>query len=183
MSTQLIGFSIGGISRRFLVDPPSMSRSCLLIREMSDSPCELLLVWPANLVTCALFNTLHSQTYAGIGDRKGMNRERFFFYCFMGSIFYCEHSLFRVQKSLIVAMSDFLPGYLFQALRCVSIPSQSAYSAQSGGAVYSPGYVIEHLRRCLIGLLIALVGLLDCSSEHCEHFLELYISISLNRNA
>lgn len=25
MSTQLIGFSIGGVSRRFLVDPPSMS--------------------------------------------------------------------------------------------------------------------------------------------------------------
>ncbi|PPQ78774.1 hypothetical protein CVT25_010647 [Psilocybe cyanescens] len=84
MSTQLIGFSIGGISRRFLVDPPSM-------------------IWPANLVTCALFNTLHSQTYAGIGDRKGMNRERFFFYCFMGSIFYY-----------------FLPGYLFQALSVFS---------------------------------------------------------------
>ncbi|OBZ67243.1 Sexual differentiation process protein isp4 [Grifola frondosa] len=45
MSTQLIGFSIGGIARRFLVQPPSM-------------------IWPANLVTCALFNTLHSQTYA-----------------------------------------------------------------------------------------------------------------------
>ncbi|CAE6458373.1 unnamed protein product, partial [Rhizoctonia solani] len=37
MSTQLIGFSIGGIARRFLVAPPSM-------------------IWPANLVYCALFN-------------------------------------------------------------------------------------------------------------------------------
>lgn len=27
MSTQLIGFSVGGILRRFLVQPPSMSRS------------------------------------------------------------------------------------------------------------------------------------------------------------
>ena len=27
MSTQLIGFSIGGIARRFLVQPPSMSKS------------------------------------------------------------------------------------------------------------------------------------------------------------
>ncbi|KAJ2936791.1 hypothetical protein H1R20_g315, partial [Candolleomyces eurysporus] len=48
MSTQLIGFSVGGIARRFLVDPPSM-------------------IWPSNLVTCALFNTLHSQVYAGAG--------------------------------------------------------------------------------------------------------------------
>jgi hypothetical protein len=27
MSTQLIGFSLGGVARRFLVSPPSMSKS------------------------------------------------------------------------------------------------------------------------------------------------------------
>ncbi|THH00783.1 hypothetical protein EW026_g1809 [Hermanssonia centrifuga] len=70
MSTQLIGFSIGGIARRFLVQPPSM-------------------IWPANLVTCALFNTLHSQQYAGIGNRGGISRERFFLYAFTGS-FCCQ---------------------------------------------------------------------------------------------
>jgi hypothetical protein len=59
MSTQLIGFSIGGIARRFLVSPPSM-------------------IWPANLVLCALFNTLHSQNYQGVGSRGGLSRERFF---------------------------------------------------------------------------------------------------------
>ncbi|KAI0776983.1 small oligopeptide transporter [Trametes elegans] len=80
MSTQLIGFSIGGIARRFLVAPPSM-------------------IWPANLVTCALFNTLHSQHYAGMGNRGGISRERFFTYAFIGSI--CWY---------------FLPGYIFQAL-------------------------------------------------------------------
>lgn len=80
MSTQLIGFSIGGILRRFLVQPPSM-------------------IWPANLVTCALFNTLHSQTYAGMGTRGGISRERFFLYAWMcGLIWYL------------------VPGYLFQAL-------------------------------------------------------------------
>ncbi|KAK7443795.1 hypothetical protein VKT23_015576 [Stygiomarasmius scandens] len=80
MSTQLIGFSIGGIARRFLVQPPSM-------------------IWPANLVTCALFNTLHQQTYAGVGNRAGLSRERFFLYAFIAS--FCWY---------------FLPGYLFQAL-------------------------------------------------------------------
>ncbi|KAI0785549.1 OPT oligopeptide transporter [Abortiporus biennis] len=80
MSTQLIGFSIGGILRRFLVQPPSM-------------------IWPTNLVTCALFNTLHSQQYAGVGQRGGISRERFFFYAFTGS-----------------ALWYFLPGYLFMAL-------------------------------------------------------------------
>ncbi|KAF8907710.1 OPT oligopeptide transporter [Gymnopilus junonius] len=66
MSTQLIGYSIGGIARRFLVDPPSM-------------------IWPANLVNCALFNTLHSQQYAGMGNRGGISRERFFLFGFIGS--------------------------------------------------------------------------------------------------
>jgi OPT family small oligopeptide transporter len=80
MSTQLIGFSIGGIARRFLVNPPSM-------------------IWPANLVTCALFNTLHAQNYAGVGSRGGISRERFFFYCFAGS-----------------AIWYLFPGYIFQAL-------------------------------------------------------------------
>ncbi|KAG1727749.1 OPT oligopeptide transporter [Suillus paluster] len=80
MSTQLIGFSLGGIMRRFLVLPPSM-------------------IWPTNLVTCALFNTLHAQTYAGIGKRGGISRERFFLYVFCtGCAWY------------------FVPGYLFQAL-------------------------------------------------------------------
>lgn len=80
MSTQLIGFSIGGIARRFLVQPPSM-------------------IWPANLVTCALFNTLHAQTYAGMGNRGGLSRERFFLYALIGSTTWY-----------------FFPGYLFQAL-------------------------------------------------------------------
>ncbi|KAJ6628838.1 OPT oligopeptide transporter [Mycena sp. CBHHK59/15] len=80
MSTQLIGFSIGGIARRFLVQPPSM-------------------IWPANLVTCALFNTLHSTDYASIGNRGGYSRERFFYVAFACS-----------------AVWYLLPGYLFTAL-------------------------------------------------------------------
>ncbi|EKM56748.1 uncharacterized protein PHACADRAFT_254040 [Phanerochaete carnosa HHB-10118-sp] len=80
MSTQLIGFSIGGIARRFLVQPPSM-------------------IWPTNLVTCTLFNTLHQQQYAGIGTRGGVSRERFFVYVFLGSFVWY-----------------FFPGYLFGAL-------------------------------------------------------------------
>ncbi|KAH9982093.1 OPT oligopeptide transporter [Lactifluus volemus] len=69
MSTQLIGFSMGGVVKRFLVSPPSM-------------------IWPANLVTCALFNTLHSQVYPGFRD-SGMSRQRFFFLGFLGSCFWC----------------------------------------------------------------------------------------------
>ncbi len=97
MSTQLIGFSIGGIARRFLVQPPSMSECALSCR--CNKTLTLLTVWPANLVTCALFNTLHAQTYAGVGNRGGISRERFFACAFAGS--FCWY---------------FLPGYLFQAL-------------------------------------------------------------------
>ncbi|KAI5989473.1 OPT oligopeptide transporter protein-domain-containing protein [Pisolithus marmoratus] len=80
MSTQMIGFSMGGILRRFLVNPPSM-------------------IWPINLVTCAFFNTLHSQLYAGIGHEGGVSRERFFFLvCMAAGLWY------------------FFPGYIFQAL-------------------------------------------------------------------
>lgn len=80
LSTQMIGFALGGVCRRFLVAPPSM-------------------IWPTNLVFCALFNTLHSQEYAGIGQRGGITRQRFFSYVFLGSFAWY-----------------FLPGYLFTAL-------------------------------------------------------------------
>ncbi|KAI0759419.1 small oligopeptide transporter [Trametes elegans] len=80
MSTQLIGFSVGGLARRLLVAPASM-------------------IWPNTLVVCALFNTLHSQSYAGIGTHSGMSRERFFAYAFVTA-----------------AVWYVVPGYLFQAL-------------------------------------------------------------------
>lgn len=51
------------------------------------------------MVTCALFNTLHVQTYSGVGNRGGLSRERFFFYAFAAS-----------------AIWYLVPGYLFQAL-------------------------------------------------------------------
>ncbi|KAL1751712.1 OPT oligopeptide transporter protein-domain-containing protein [Schizophyllum commune] len=66
ISTQLIGLSVGGVAKRFLVAPPSM-------------------IWPESLITCALFNTLHSARYAGIGGHGGMSRERFFVYSFIAS--------------------------------------------------------------------------------------------------
>ena len=50
-------------------------------------------VWPANLVTCALFNTLHSQVYSGFRD-TGMSRERFFLYGFLASFIWCMCALY-----------------------------------------------------------------------------------------
>ena len=57
------------------------------------------MILPVNLVNCALFNTLHSQQYAGIGAHGGVSRERFFVYAFTGSFLWY-----------------FFPGYIFQAL-------------------------------------------------------------------
>ncbi|KAF8261430.1 OPT oligopeptide transporter [Lactarius quietus] len=69
MSTQLIGYSIGGICKRFLVDPPSM-------------------IWPDNLVFTALFNTMHSIETSGTRGLGGISRRRFFTYVFIGYFFY-----------------------------------------------------------------------------------------------
>jgi hypothetical protein len=77
MSTQLIGFSIGGLCKRFLVAPPSM-------------------IWPTNLVAAALFNTLHSQVTWGTHSHGGIPRVRFFTYVLVGYIFYSQH--FRLGK-------------------------------------------------------------------------------------
>ena len=57
------------------------------------------MIWPSTLVTCTLFNTLHSRVFPGMGPRGGASRMRFFCYTFLGS--FCWY---------------FLPGYAFQAL-------------------------------------------------------------------
>jgi hypothetical protein len=71
MSTQLIGFSIGGICKRFFVAPPSM-------------------IWPDSLLSAVLFNTLHGQETSGTQARGGTSRLRFFYYVFIGYIFYSQ---------------------------------------------------------------------------------------------
>ena len=68
MSTQLIGFSMGGLCRSFLAVPASM-------------------IWPENLVYCALLNTLHTTDY-GVGERGSMSRMHFFMYVLIGGGIY-----------------------------------------------------------------------------------------------
>lgn len=67
IGTQVMGFSLGGLLRQFVVWPSSM-------------------VWPGALVNAALFNTLH-KSY-GKRERGHMSRERFFLLAFVGSAVY-----------------------------------------------------------------------------------------------
>lgn len=72
LATQLTGFGLAGLCRRFLVWPASM-------------------VWPQNLVACTLLNTLHAEDEddgvgMGMGNSgKGMSRYRFFIIIMIGS--------------------------------------------------------------------------------------------------
>ena len=113
MSTQLIGFSIGGIARRFLIAPPSMSMSLTIqfCSRYSQTTCSLS-VWPNTLVSCALFNTLHSQSYAGIGPYNGPTRERYFLYVFVAAAVWCRYPFSHIflprVLSLLKAFYEFV---------------------------------------------------------------------------
>lgn len=64
LSSQLMGYSMAGVLRQFVVWPSSM-------------------IWPGALVNAALFNTLH-RNY-GNRDRGHISRERFFLYALLAS--------------------------------------------------------------------------------------------------
>ena len=66
LSTQLTGFALAGLCRRVLVQPASM-------------------IWPADLVTCTVLNTLHAEEDE---SRGGITRYRFFMYVITGSFFW-----------------------------------------------------------------------------------------------
>ncbi|KAF9518906.1 hypothetical protein BS47DRAFT_1289018 [Hydnum rufescens UP504] len=66
LATQLTGFGIAGMCRRFLVWPAS-------------------LIWPQNLVACTLLNTLHAEEDEGSG---GITRYKFFIYASTAAFFW-----------------------------------------------------------------------------------------------
>lgn len=66
LCTQLTGFGLAGVCRRFLVWPSSM-------------------IWPQNLVACTLLNTLHAEDDETGG---GMTRYKFFMWVAVGVFFY-----------------------------------------------------------------------------------------------
>jgi hypothetical protein len=98
LATQLTGFGLAGVCRRFLVWPASM-------------------VWPTNLVACTLLNTLHaeedSDEYPVIDEStpprrrkkfmRGITRYRFFVWLTTAAFFFF-----------------FLPGFLFEGLSVFS---------------------------------------------------------------
>ncbi|KAG8748166.1 hypothetical protein FRC10_008899 [Ceratobasidium sp. 414] len=66
LATQLTGFGLAGICRRFLVWPASM-------------------IWPQNLVVCTLLNTLHAEDDE---SGQGMTRYRFFIWVSIAAFAY-----------------------------------------------------------------------------------------------
>ncbi|QRV74794.1 OPT oligopeptide transporter protein [Ceratobasidium sp. AG-Ba] len=66
LATQLTGFGLAGICRRFLVWPASM-------------------IWPQNLVVCTLLNTLHAEDDE---SGQGITRYRFFLYAAIAAFAY-----------------------------------------------------------------------------------------------
>lgn len=102
VATQLTGFGLAGMCRRFLVWPASM-------------------VWPQNLVTCTLLNTLHAEDDEEPGS---ITRYRYFLLVLGGAFFFY-----------------FIPGYLFTALSVFSwlcwimpdnIPVNQLFGVDSG---------------------------------------------------
>ena len=66
LATQLAGFSLAGLCRRYLALPASM-------------------VWSQNLIVCTLLNTVHAEEEDA---RGGVTRFEFFCYVAVGSFFW-----------------------------------------------------------------------------------------------
>lgn len=101
LGNQVAGFGLAGLCRRFLVWPAS-------------------LIWPQDLVVCALLNTLHAED----DEDEGISRFKFFSYVGIAAFFFY-----------------FLPGFLFQALSIFSwvcwirpnnIPINQLFGVSSG---------------------------------------------------
>jgi len=84
LSTQILGYALAGITRQYLVRPSGM-------------------IWPATLVSTAMFTTLH-QDQNKPANGWTITRSRFFMFVFGGSVVFY-----------------FLPGFLMPALSYFSV--------------------------------------------------------------
>ncbi|KAG0240841.1 hypothetical protein BGW41_006596 [Actinomortierella wolfii] len=82
-TTQILGFSLAGVLRKFLVKPAHM-------------------IWPSNLVTVALFRSLHYAHEAGEGSNR-MGRMKYFLLVTLGSFIWY-----------------FFPGFIFPTVGVIS---------------------------------------------------------------
>ena len=118
LATQLTGFGLAGLCRRFLVRPASM-------------------VWPQNLAVCALLNTLHGKDDAempqggvlgaeeghgmGMLSKRPMTRYRHFIIVLIASfLFFFLPGAVSFSFSESLELMAHLAGYLFQALSIFS---------------------------------------------------------------
>jgi hypothetical protein len=60
------------------------------------------MIWPANLVSATVFNTLHGHATAGDSARGGISRERFFFYVFCVYFVWSESFPYCVSASTLI---------------------------------------------------------------------------------
>ncbi|KAK5823307.1 OPT family small oligopeptide transporter [Linnemannia elongata] len=98
LTTQLVGYGMAGILRRYLVYPAAM-------------------IWPSNLATVALFNTLHRREELAPGQ---WTRQKFFAACAIGSFVYF-----------------WIPAYIFPAITALALlcyiqPSNVVLSQMTG---------------------------------------------------
>ena len=83
LSGDMIGFGMAGFCRGLTVKPASM-------------------IWPQNLVTCALMNTLHAEEERETG---GTSRPRFFSYILLGSfVFYFFPGMRIYLKGMVCSL-------------------------------------------------------------------------------
>ncbi|POW08320.1 hypothetical protein PSTT_07585, partial [Puccinia striiformis] len=81
IATQLLGFALAGLTRRFLIWPASM-------------------IWPSNLVVCTLLNTFHAED--DDGSDGSLTRFRFFMYVAVGAFVW-----YWIPGYLFTALSTF----------------------------------------------------------------------------
>lgn len=83
LSTNLIGYGLAGVTRRFLVYP-------------------VISIWPSNLATIALNRAFHEHDHSTVEGGWKISRMRYFVYCFVGMFVY-----FWFPNYIIQAMSYF----------------------------------------------------------------------------
>ena len=128
ISTQILGYSFAGLTRRFLIRPPSM-------------------IWPGTLMSTAMFTTMHKSENK-IADGWRITRWHFFVAVWCGAFaWYFLPGLLMPALSYFSVLTWFAPNNVvlanlvclsFFSLRLVELADQNASLVLDLGLVFSP---------------------------------------------
>ena len=186
LSTQMIGYGIAGLLRKFLVWPGGLSHFSWSLETSRLIRSTAAMIWPYDLVNTSLFYALHdhSKTDPTKTHGWGISRYRYFFYVFLGAFVWYWFPGYIAQFLSVFAFVTYIRpnnvilNQLFGGWTGLSLIPITFDWTQVTGYIFSPLIAPWHaIANTLIGMVV-FFWITTLGLHYSGHWYAAYLPIS-----